>query len=104
MATLSNSSLWQTQALINGEWCDADTKKTFPINNPATGEIIAQVADLGIQETRRAIAAAVPAQILWAQKTAKERSQLLRRWFELVMQHQEDLAQILTLEQGKPLA
>ena len=104
MATLSNSSLWQTQAWINGEWCDADTKKTFPINNPATGEIIAQVADLGIEETRRAIAAAVPAQILWAQKTAKERSQLLRRWFELVMQHQEDLAQILTLEQGKPLA
>ena len=104
MATLSNSSLWQTQAWINGEWCDADTKKTFPINNPATGEIIAQVADLGIEETRRAITAAVPAQILWAQKTAKERSQLLRRWFELVMQHQEDLAQILTLEQGKPLA
>jgi succinate-semialdehyde dehydrogenase/glutarate-semialdehyde dehydrogenase len=90
--------------LINGEWCDADTKKTFFVNNPATGEDIAQVADLGIEETRKAISAAVQAQIIWAQKTAKERSQLLRRWFELVMQHQEDLAQILTLEQGKPLA
>lgn len=104
MANLSNSSLWQTQALINGEWCDANTKKTFPVNNPATGEVIAQVADLGVEETRKAIAAAVQAQIIWAQKTAKARSQLLRRWFELVMQHQEDLALILTLEQGKPLA
>ncbi len=104
MANLSNSSLWQTQALINGEWCDANTKKTFSVSNPATGEVIAQVADLGAEETRKAIAAAGQAQIVWAQKTAKERSQLLRRWFELVMQHQEDLAQILTLEQGKPLA
>lgn len=103
MFNLSYSSLLQTQALINGEWSDADTQKTFPIHNPATGETIAQVADLGVDETRRAIAAAAEAQILWEQKTAKERSQLLRSWFELVMQHQEDLAQILTLEQGKPL-
>lgn len=103
MAKLSHPSLWQTQALINGEWSHADTKETFSVNNPATGEVIAQVADVGVEETRRAISAAAQAQLGWAQKTAKERSQLLRRWFELVMQHQEDLAQILTLEQGKPL-
>ena len=104
MINLSNSSLLQTKAFINGEWCDANTQKTFAVNNPATGEMIAQVADLGTDETRRAITAAAQAQIAWAQKTAKERSQLLRCWFDLVMQNQEDLAQILTLEQGKPLA
>lgn len=104
MFTLSNLSLFQTRAFINGEWCDADTQKTFLVNNPATGEVVAQVADLGIAETRRAITAAADAQIAWAQKTAKERSHLLRSWFDLVMQHQDDLAQILTLEQGKPLA
>lgn len=104
MFNLHNSSLWQTQAFINGEWCHADTHKTFAVNNPATGEIVAQVADLGVDETRRAITAAAQAQVLWAQKTAKERSQLLRAWFDLVIQHQEDLAQILTLEQGKPIA
>jgi succinate-semialdehyde dehydrogenase/glutarate-semialdehyde dehydrogenase len=104
MINLRNSSLLQTQAFIDGEWCHADTYKTFAVKNPATGEIVAQVADQGIDETRRAITAAAHAQILWAQKTAKERSQLLRAWFDLVMQHQDDLAQILTLEQGKPIA
>lgn len=104
MFNLHNSSLLQTRAFINGEWCDADTQKTFVVKNPATGEIVAQVADLGVNETRRAITAAAHAQIAWAQKTAKERSQLLRVWFDLVMQCQEDLAQILTLEQGKPIA
>jgi len=104
MINLRNSSLLQTQAFIDGEWCHADTYKTFAVKNPATGEIVAQVADQGIDETRRAITAAAHAQILWAQKTAKERSQLLHVWFDLVMQHQDDLAQILTLEQGKPIA
>lgn len=99
-----NSALLQTRAFINGEWCDADTQKVFAVRNPATGEIIAQVADLGVNETRRAITAAAQAQSAWAQKTAKERSQLLRTWFDLVMQYQEDLAQILTAEQGKPIA
>lgn len=104
MLRLADSSLWQTQAFINGEWCAADSRKTFAVTNPATGEVIAQVADLGVDEVRRAIEAAAQAQILWAQKTAKERSQFLRRWFELVLKHQEDLALILTAEQGKPLA
>lgn len=104
MINLRNSSLLQTRAFIDGEWCHSDTYKTFAVKNPATGEVVAQVADLGVDETRRAITAAAHAQILWAQKTAKERSQLLRAWFDLVMLHQEDLAQILTIEQGKPLA
>lgn len=104
MINLRNSSLLRTQAFINGKWCDADTHKTFAVKNPATGEVIAQVADLGIDETHKAIMAAAQAQHAWAQKTAKERSQLLRTWFDLVMQHQDDLVQILTLEQGKPLA
>lgn len=104
MFNLHNSSLLQTRAFINGEWCDADTQKTFAVKNPATGEVVAQVADLGVNETRRAITAAAQAQVAWAQKTAKARSQLLCAWFDLVMQHQEDLAQILTLEQGKPIA
>lgn len=103
MFNLHNSSLLQTRTFIAGEWCDADTQKTFAVKNPATGEIVAQVADVGIDETRRAIMAAAEAQIDWSQKTAKERSQLLRAWFDLVMQHQEDLAQILTIEQGKPI-
>lgn len=97
------SSLVQTRAFIDGKWCDADTQKTFAVINPATGELVAQVADLGVNETRRAITAAAQAQVPWAQKTAKERSQLLRAWFDLVMQHQEELAQILTIEQGKPI-
>ena len=104
MINLSHASLWQTQAFINDKWCNANTGKTFAVKNPATGEIIAQVADVGVDETREAITVAVQAQIGWAEKTAKQRSELLRSWFDLVMKHQEDLAQILTLEQGKPLA
>ncbi|HCS64497.1 MAG TPA: succinate-semialdehyde dehydrogenase (NADP(+)) [Cellvibrio sp.] len=104
MFDLHKSSLVQTRALIDGKWCAADTQKTFAVKNPATGEVVAQVADLGVNETRRAITAAARSQATWAKKTAKERSQLLRGWFDLVIQHQEDLAQILTLEQGKPLA
>ncbi len=101
---LDNPSLLQTQAFINGNWCAGDAQKTFAVENPATGSIIAQVPELGAAETARAITAAASAQIGWAQKTAKARSQVLRSWFDLVMQNQEDLAQILTLEQGKPLA
>lgn len=104
MFKLHNSSLVRTRSLINGEWCDADEQKIFAVKNPATGDVIVQVADLGVDETRRAIHAAANAQAGWSQKTAKMRSQLLRAWFDLVMQNQDDLAQILTLEQGKPLA
>lgn len=104
MMPLSHPVLVRTQAFINGDWCAAATQKTFAVNNPATGEVIAQVADLNGLDARAAIQAAAIAQPLWAQKTAKERSVLLRRWFDLVMANQTDLAQILTAEQGKPLA
>ena len=101
---LTDSSSLKTQAFVDGKWIDADGGGTFTVTNPATGEVIAEVAGCGGEETRRAIEAAERAQILWRRKTASERSVLMRRWFELMMGHQEDLAQILTAEQGKPLA
>lgn len=101
---LLNPSLLRNQAFINGDWCAAESQKTFVVKNPATGECIATVADLGAMDARRAIQAAANAQPAWAQKPAKERSYLLRRWFDLVMKNQKDLAQLLTAEQGKPLA
>ncbi|HWV16012.1 MAG TPA: NAD-dependent succinate-semialdehyde dehydrogenase [Cellvibrio sp.] len=104
MISLLNQSLWRTQLYIGGEWTDADSGHTFAVNNPATGAIIAQVANGGASETRRAIVAADIAQRKWKNAPAKTRSQLLRKWFDLVVENQEDLAQILTLEQGKPLA
>lgn len=100
---LVNQSLLRTQAFINGDWCPAASHRTFAVENPATGECIAQVACLEASDARRAIQAAA-AQGPWAQIAAKERSYLLRRWFDLVMKHQADLAHILTTEQGKPFA
>jgi len=101
---LNDSSLLKTQAHINGVWVDADNGETLAVTNPATGELIAEVAKCGAAETRRMIEAAAAAQKLWAQSAVKERAAVLRRWFNLVMENQEDLAQILTAEQGKPLA
>jgi len=103
---LTDSSLLKTQAYVNGAWIDADDGETFAVTNPATGEVLAEAAKCGGGETRRAIEAAEEAQLEWRQRTAPERSSLLRRWFDLMMEHQEDedLAQILTAEQGKPLA
>ena len=103
MITLKNPALLQTKLFINGKWCDAESQKTFAVINPATGENIAQVANGSATDTRRAIGAASAAQRIWSQKTAKERSNILRKWFDLVMENQEDLAQLLTCEQGKPL-
>ena len=101
---LTDSSLFKNRAYVNGQWIDADDGETFAVTNPATGETIAEVARCGGDETRRAIEAADQAQIKWRQKTASERSILMRHWFNLMMETQEDLAQILTAEQGKPLA
>jgi len=101
---ISDSGLFKGQAYINGQWCDADSGETFPVLNPADGTAIAEVAKCGTAETRRAIEAAEKAQVLWRQTTAKERAALLRKWFALMLDAQEDLAQILTEEQGKPLA
>lgn len=104
MTSLQDSSLLKTQAFIQGQWVDADDRATHAIVNPANGEIVAQVPDMGAAETQRAIAAADAALPAWRAKTAKERAALLRRWHDLIMAHQEDLARLMTLEQGKPLA
>ena len=101
---ITDDSLLQIQAFIDGEWVDADSGETLPVLNPATGETIAKIAKCGTAETRQAIAAADRALVSWRQKTAKERAAILRNWFNLMMEAQEDLAQILTAEQGKPLA
>ena len=101
---LSDSQLWRTQAYIDGQWVAADSGTTRPVYNPANGETIAEIANCGTAETRRAIAAAERAQHDWRALPAKQRGQYLRTLFELMLQHQEDLAQIMTLEQGKPLS
>lgn len=101
---LNDPSLLRQQCYINGQWCDADHKETVDIANPATGKIIASVPVMGQGETQRAINAANEALPAWRVLTAKERSVKLRRWFELLIEHSDDLALIMTTEQGKPLA
>ena len=101
---LNDGALLQTQAFIDGRWQGADRGAVTPVTNPANGEVIAEVARCGQAETRRAIEAAHRAHSAWRRRTAKERSAALRRWFDLIMANQEDLATIMTLEQGKPLA
>ncbi len=101
---LSDPSLLHDKAYINGQWISADSGQTTPIINPATGEEIAQVPRMGVAETRRAIEAAATAFKSWRAKTGKERAKILRRWADLMMENQDDLAVILTTEQGKPLA
>ncbi|MEE4109348.1 MAG: NAD-dependent succinate-semialdehyde dehydrogenase [Halieaceae bacterium] len=102
--TLNDPRLLRDQAYIDGAWCDADSGDRMPVTNPATGEIIAEIARVGQVETRRAIEAAERAMRQWKQVPAKERSQILRRWFDLLMENQEDLGRLMTAEQGKPLA
>lgn len=101
---LTDKRLLKTQAYIDGKWSDADSGNTLNVLDPATGKVVAKVAKCGTAETRRAIEAAEVAQVSWRAKPVKERAALLRRWFTLMMDAQEDLAQILTAEQGKPLA
>ena len=101
--SLADINLLKTGAYINGQWVASDTGATLDVTNPATNEVIARVASCGTAETRRAIEAAQIAQIEWRNKPIKERAAILRRWFNLMMDAQEDLAQILTAEQGKPL-
>ncbi len=103
-ALLKDPDLLATKAYLAGEWVEADSGATFDVLNPARGDIIASVPDLGRAETARAIAAAEAAQKDWAALTGKQRAGVLRRWFDLMMEHQDDLAVILTAEQGKPLA
>src|SRR5579871_2436728 len=101
---LKDMRLFRQQCYINGKWLDADSGKTVEVTNPATGEVIATVPQMGAAETRRAIEAANAAWPAWARKTAKERANILRKWFNLMMENQEDLAVLMTAEQGKPLA
>jgi len=101
---LTDSRLLHTQSYIDGQWIAADNGATYTIRNPADASAIAEVADVGVAETIRAIAAAEKALPAWREKTAKERAALLRRWFTLIMENQEDLARLLSWEQGKPLA
>ncbi|EAQ99337.1 NAD-dependent succinate-semialdehyde dehydrogenase [Congregibacter litoralis] len=101
---LSDMSLLRDGAYINGQWTQADDGKTLSILNPASGDEIISIASVGVNETRRAIEAADKAMADWKRLPAKSRAQILRRWFELIMEHQEDLAILMTAEQGKPLA
>jgi len=101
---LKDAQLFRQQAFINGEWLDADNGQSIQVTNPATGEVIGSVPKMGTAETRRAIEAADKALPAWRALTAKERSAKLRRWFELMIEHQDDLARLMTTEQGKPLA
>jgi succinate-semialdehyde dehydrogenase/glutarate-semialdehyde dehydrogenase len=101
---LSDPSLLQTQAFINNQWVDGENGATFAVSNPARGDVIAQVADLSRADLARAIDGAEAAQRKWAALTAKERCNILRSWYNLMMEHQSDLAMILTAEMGKPLA
>ena len=102
--TLKDPALLRNQAYIDGAWCDADNGDRMPVTNPATGETIVEIARVGAAETRRAIEAAERAMGSWKLVPAKERAQILRRWFDLLMELQDDLGRLMTAEQGKPLA
>lgn len=104
MADLSNSKLLATRSFVNGDWVDARSGARFPVMNPATGEVVAEVADLGAAEAEMAVEAAAEAFETWRRTPAKARATLLRRWHDLILANQEDLARLMTLEQGKVLA
>ncbi|BCX16883.1 MAG: NAD-dependent succinate-semialdehyde dehydrogenase [Geminicoccaceae bacterium] len=101
---LADPNLFRERCYVGGEWVAAADGRTIPVTDPATGKVIGTVPSLGLEETRRAIDAAERALPMWRAKTAKERAAILRRWFELVTAHADDLAYIMTREQGKPLA
>ncbi|AMV71924.1 NADP-dependent succinate-semialdehyde dehydrogenase [Desulfuromonas carbonis] len=102
--TLKEQGLFRQQCYIDGEWLDADNGVTLEVTNPATNAILGTIPKMGATETRRAIEAAHRALPAWRAKTAQERSNILRKWYELLLQHQDDLAVLMTAEQGKPLA
>jgi succinate-semialdehyde dehydrogenase/glutarate-semialdehyde dehydrogenase len=101
---LNDSKLLREQCFVDGGWAGADNGATLPVTNPATGQKLGSIPHLGAAETRRAIAAAAAALPAWKARTAKDRAVVLRRWFDLMIEHQADLATIMTAEQGKPLA
>lgn len=101
---LNDPTLFRQQAFIQGKWCDAESKKTIEVTNPANAQLLGTVPKMGANETHTAIEAANQALPAWRALTAKERATILRRWFDLMMANQDDLAKLMTLEQGKPLA
>jgi succinate-semialdehyde dehydrogenase/glutarate-semialdehyde dehydrogenase len=102
--SLKDPSLFKTQSYIDGKWVGADGGATFTVDNPVDGAIIARVANLGAAHAQAAIEAADRALPAWRARTGKDRAKLLRNWFDLILANAEDLAQIMTLEQGKPIA
>jgi succinate-semialdehyde dehydrogenase/glutarate-semialdehyde dehydrogenase len=101
---LKESSLLKQQNYIDGQWVAADNGAVLEVHNPANGDVVATVPNAGAAETRRAIEAAKRSFPAWRARTAEDRGRILRRWFELMMSHQEDLARVMTSEQGKPLS
>ena len=101
---LNDMSLFRQQAYVDGAWIDADSGETIEVTNPANGQVLGTVPNLGAAETRRAIEAADRSWPAWRAKTAKERANILRKWFDLMIENQEDLAVLMTMEQGTPLA
>jgi succinate-semialdehyde dehydrogenase/glutarate-semialdehyde dehydrogenase len=104
MLTLKDPSLLRQQCFIAGQWCDADGGATIDVTNPATGQSLGSVPKMGAAETRRAIEAANAAWPAWRAKPAKARAAILRKWNDLILAHADDLAALMTAEQGKPLA
>jgi succinate-semialdehyde dehydrogenase / glutarate-semialdehyde dehydrogenase len=101
---LKDPGLLKNRSFVNGQWIDADSGAVRQVKNPANGEVVSTVPDGGTAEARRAIEAARDAFPAWRARTAEDRARILRRWFDLMIEHQDDLARIMTSEQGKPLA
>ncbi len=101
---LKDGGLWRATCFVDGEWIAADNGETIDVRNPADGSELGSVPRLGASETRRAIEAANRALPAWRARPAKERGEILKRWHGLMLEHQEDLARLMTSEQGKPLA
>ncbi len=101
---IAETALRREQAFVDGRWVDSDSGETFPVTNPATGQEFARVPRMGVAETRRALGAAAAAFPAWRDRTAADRARILRCWADLMVEHLDDLALLLTLEQGKPLA
>ena len=104
LPALKDPQLFRDRAYVDGDWAEADSRKRFEVDNPADGSILGSVPDMGAAETRRAIDAANAALPAWRALPAKERSRILRKWYDLIMANADDLALLLTTEQGKPLA
>jgi len=104
LVTAVEIPLLRRKAYVDGSWVDADSGETFAVVNPASGETVAEVPRMGVEETRRALAAAARALPAWRARTAKDRARVLRRLADLMLEHEDDLARLMVLEQGKPLA